>query len=338
VVMAGGVSSLVSVVNVKTVKRAIKTAFASRLGWRTLGAALRGPGVIVLTYHRIVGDEPSLGGVSVRRFAEQMKWIRENCEPIGPDALVERSRAPRSTRPAVLVTFDDGYRSYHDLAYPVLKQYDIPAINFLVTGLIDEPAMMWTDRVQWAAVTTPRTNVTVPWLDGVGTVSLHDAAARDGFGLRARTYLKTIPDAERLERVEELVGMLGGSPPRERQMTTWDEVRRTMDITTYGGHTHSHCILSRLDREGAAREIRTCRERIAAETGRAPAYFAYPNGTAADFTSETQDVLREQGFSIAFSTIDGIAGTDTDWLAVRRIPGIDGDIPAFAWMAAGLAS
>jgi peptidoglycan/xylan/chitin deacetylase (PgdA/CDA1 family) len=325
-------------VNVRTVKRAIKTAFASPLGWRTLGTALRAPGVIVLTYHRIVGDEPSLPGISVAHFAAQMKWLRENCEPIGPDALVERARAPRRARPAVLVTFDDGYRSYHDLAYPILKQYDIPAMQFLVTSLVDEPGMMWTDRVQWAAMTTPRTSVCVPWMNGGAYVGLPDEAARESFGGAARTLLKTVPDAIRAARVEELVAMLGGAPPRERQMTTWDEVRRTMDLTTYGAHTHTHPIMSRLDREGLTREISTCRDRIAAETGRAPTYFAFPNGTAADFTSEAQDVLREHGFSVAFCTIDGIAGAGTDWMAVRRISSIDGDITSFAWLAAGLAS
>jgi peptidoglycan/xylan/chitin deacetylase (PgdA/CDA1 family) len=323
---------------VKSIKRAVKTAFASPLGWRTIGAALRMPGVIVLTYHRVVGDGPSLPGVSVRHFDEQMRWVRRNCQPIRPDELVERSRAPRRGRPAVLVTFDDGYRNYHDYAYPVLKRYDIPAINFLPTGLVDEPVMMWTDRVQWAVLTTPRTTIDVPWLDGRAPKALVDRGAREAFSLAARTHLKAVPNAERLARIEELVDMLGGAPPRERQMMTWDEVRRTMDLTTYGGHTHSHCILSRVDRESAAHEVRTCRDRIAAETGSVPTFFAYPNGTLADFTPETQEVLREHGFSVAFSSIDGIAGATTDWMAVRRLPGLDGDAPAFAWLAAGLAS
>jgi peptidoglycan/xylan/chitin deacetylase (PgdA/CDA1 family) len=322
----------------RAIKRAFKVSFASPWGWRALGPALRAPGVIVLTYHRIVGDEPSLPGISVAHFAAQMKWLRENCEPIGPDELVDRSRAARRARPAVLVTFDDGYRSYYDLAYPVLKQYGIPAVNFLVTSLVDEPGMLWTDRVQWAALTTPRTSVCVPWMNSGAYIPLPDRAARAGFGFAARTLLKAIRDALRVARVEELVAMLGGSPPRARQMTSWDEVRRTMDLTTYGGHTHSHCILSRLSRAGAKHEIRTCRDRIAAETGRAPTTFAFPNGTPADFTTETQDVLREAGFQISFSTIDGIAGAATDWMAVRRLASIDADVPAFVWVAAGLAS
>jgi peptidoglycan/xylan/chitin deacetylase (PgdA/CDA1 family) len=328
----------VNAVKASTVRRTIKNTLASPWGWRTLGAAMRAPGVIVLTYHRIVGDEPSLPGVSVANFDAQMRWLRDNCDPIGPEELIERSRAPRRARPAALVTFDDGYRSYYDLAYPVLKRYGVPAVNFLVTSLVDEPGVLWTDRVQWAALTTPRTSVCVPWMNGGAYLTLPNRAARERFGLAARTLLKTMPDAICKARVEELVAMLGGSPPPERQMTSWDEVRRTMDLTTYGGHTHSHCILSRLDRAAATREIRTCRDRIAAETGVSPTLFAFPNGSSADFTAETQDVLRENGFQVSFSTIEGIAGAATDWMAVRRIASIDADVPTFVWVAAGLAS
>ena len=294
--------------------------------------------MIVLTYHRIVGDEPSLPGISVARFAEQMRWVRENCDPIAPDALVERTRAPRSSKPAVLVTFDDGYRSYVDLAYPVLKKYGIPAAVFLVTALVDEPGVLWTDRVQWAALTSTHTCVNVPWFNGGAPIELPDWQTRAAFGLAARSLLKTIPDALRVERVEELVALLGGSPPRARQMVTWDEVRRTMDLTTYGGHTHTHCILSQVDFAGAKREIEGCRDRIAAETGQAPRYFAYPNGSPADFTAQTKAVLRAAGFSIAFSSIEGIAGADSDWMAVKRLPGIDDDVPGFVWLAAGLSA
>jgi peptidoglycan/xylan/chitin deacetylase (PgdA/CDA1 family) len=322
----------------KPLKHAIKSVLASPLGWRTVGPMVRQRGVIVLTYHRIVGEGPSLSGVPVARFNDQMRWIRDNCDPIGPEALKARARAPRSGRPAVLVTFDDGYRSYHDLAYPVLKEYGIPALVFLVTGLVDEPGMLWTDRVQWAAFTTPRTSVTIPWIEGGTPFELGDTRARQALSGTARAFLKTIPDALRVERVEELVATLGGSPPRERQMVTWDEVRRTMDLTTYGGHTHSHCILSQVDRAGAAWEIGTCRERIAAETAKTPTTFAYPNGSLADFTQETREVLQAHGFEIAFSSCQGIAGANSDWLAIKRIPEIDDDLPSFVWLAAGLAS
>jgi peptidoglycan/xylan/chitin deacetylase (PgdA/CDA1 family) len=135
-----------------------------------------------------------------------------------------------------------------------------------------------------------------------------------------------------------LARALGDPPPKERQMLSWDEVRRTLALTSYGGHTHTHPILSRIDAGAADREIRTCKERIAAETGRAPTLFAYPNGRKSDYTDETKQILRSHGFRLAFSTSEGIAGPDSDWLAIKRLPGEAAvDLPDFGWIAAGLS-
>ncbi len=320
---------------IRQAKQIIKRSFASPLGWRLLGPILRTPGVIVLTYHRINGADRSLAGIAVEKFAAQMRWVRDNCDPIGPEAMVERVARPSRIRPAVLVTFDDGYRDYHDLAYPVLKELGIPALVFLATSFLDEGGMLWTDVVQWAALTAHRERVKLPWSSE--SVALPDAAARDALGEKARAHLKTVPDADRRAAVKAFLAELGDPPERGRQMLTWDEVRATLDLTRYGGHSHTHPILSRLDRADAEREIRTCRDRIAAETGRAPRYFAYPNGRPGDYTAETQDLLRQYGFTMAFATSEGIAGADTDWMAVKRLPSDGANLPDFVWLAAGLS-
>ncbi|MDB4969228.1 MAG: polysaccharide deacetylase, partial [Myxococcales bacterium] len=318
----------------RTLKRAVKRTFSSRWGWRSLGPIVRKRGVIVLMYHRILGADRSWDGLPVEKFAAQMRWVRDHCDPIGPEALVERAERPSRVRPAVLVTFDDGYRDYHDHAYPVLESLGIPAVVFLATSFLDEGGMLWTDEVHLAARNTRRDRVTLPWSDGPA-IALPDAQARAALGQRARAHLKTLPDGERRTALASLLAALGDSPGKERQMLTWDEVRRTMKLTTYGGHSHTHPILSRLDADAAEREIRTCKERIAAETGRAPKTFAYPNGRPSDYTPETQQILRRHGFEVAFSTSEGIAGSDSDWMAVKRLPTEAADIPDFAWVAAG---
>jgi peptidoglycan/xylan/chitin deacetylase (PgdA/CDA1 family) len=317
-------------------KRVAKGAFASPFGWRLAGPLLRAPGVIVLMYHRIDSGGGSLPGLPVDTFAAHMRWLRENCDLIEPEAIEERARRPTRLRPAVLVTFDDGYRDYHDHAYPVLKQLGIPAVVFLATSFMDHGGMIWTEEVQAAALATRLPRVRLPWSDGPA-VELPNDDARAALGERARAYLKVLPDTDRQAAVQELFKALGAPAVGERQMLNWDEVRRTMDLTRFGGHTHTHPILSRLDRNAAEGEIRTCRDRIAAETGRVPTLFAYPNGQAADFTAETRDLLRENGFRVAFSTIEGIAGGDTDWFAVKRLPGAGQHLPDFVWTAAGLA-
>jgi peptidoglycan/xylan/chitin deacetylase (PgdA/CDA1 family) len=319
-------------------KRAVKRGFASPLGWRLGGPLLRKPGVIVLTYHRILGADRSLVGIPVENFAAEMRWVRDNCDPIRPEAIVERARQPRGARPAVLVTFDDGYRDYHDLAYPVLKALRIPAVVFLATSFMDAGGMLWTDEVQLAAQGTTKDRATLPWGDGGGaTVELPDAAARAALGERARAHLKKLPNEARRAALDALLAELGRPPARDRQMLSWDEVRAASELTIWGGHTHNHPILSRLPADQAEGEIRTCRDRIAAETGKTPTTFAYPNGQPADYTEETKAILRSNGFSLAFSTSRGIAGPDSDWMAIKRLPGEANNVEDFVWMAAGLA-
>jgi peptidoglycan/xylan/chitin deacetylase (PgdA/CDA1 family) len=286
-------------------------------------------------YHRILGEDRTFPGLPVRLFSEQMHWLREHCEPISPASLVERAGQGRRMRPAALVTFDDGYRDYHELAYPILRDLGIPAIVFLATSLIDEGRMLWTEELQWAVLASTRQRVSCPWTDEA-VVTLSDVASRRAWGRVARKYLKALPDEARRAALEKMHAELGRPPPLERQMLSWDEVRATRDITTYGGHTHTHPILSRVERTRAETEIETCRDRILSETGCAPTCFAYPSGNPADFTAETQAILREHGFTLAFSTIEGIAGPDSDWMAVKRLPTDAASTPDFVWVAAGL--
>lgn len=178
--------------------------------------------------------------------------------------------------------------------------------------------MIWTDQLQWAAVSTKRARVRLPWNQRV--VALPDMRARFGLGETIRTYLKTQPDHRRRRWFQQLLSELGNPPEPDRQMLSWDEVRSTMHLARIGGHTHTHPILSRIDRDGCNLEISMCKQRIEEETGCSPAFFAYPNGRDEDYTQETKNVLRRHGFKLAFSTCEGVAGPDSDWLAVKRLP------------------
>ena len=320
----------------KLLRSTLKSVLASKWMWRTIAPFLRPRGVSVLTYHRIQGVNRDLGGAPVEMFEQQMRWVREHCDPIAPDALVDRATRPSGAKPAVLVTFDDGYRDYHDLAYPVLKRLGIPTLMFLPTSLIDDGSLPWTDRVQWAAQSTTRPSVRLPWAHGA-VVELPDTRARATLGQAARTHLKTLPDTLRHAAIAQLVAELGEPPPRPREMMTWDEVRTIADLTWIGGHSHTHPILSQLTHDGLEREITTCRDRITSQTGRTPTMFAYPNGSPADYDAETKMVLQQQGFKLAFSTTEGIAGSGTDWMAIPRIaPPVDPSPAPLAWRIAGM--
>ena len=107
----------------------------------------------------------------------------------------------------------------------------------------------------------------------------------------------------------------------ERVMMTWDDVRATLDITRFGGHTHSHPILSAVSVDRIDAEVATCRDKIASATGSPPRLFAYPNGRSRDFDERARDALVTA--RIYRGLLDRGRGQrpHTDWLAVRRFAG-----------------
>ena len=319
-------------------KQAAKALLASRWGWRTT-RALRPRGTAVLMYHRVglVSDPFPTFDISV--FRAQMEWLKARCRVIAPEELRESLDRPSAER-AVLLTFDDGYKSYYDHVYPVLRELQLPSLVFLSTAYLDDPARRFAwDTLHLATQRTSRKEVRLPWGDEA-VVRVEDAGARRRLYATCRRHLKHLKEPAQSELTERLLDRLEISPADlevPRQVLTWDEVRATLPLTRYGGHTHTHPILSQLDSSALELEIRRCRDRIAQETGALPRFFAYPNGGAEDITEEAKSALRRHGFEVAFSAIEGLARPHPDWMMVERLPQ-GKDFLDLVWIVAALRS
>jgi peptidoglycan/xylan/chitin deacetylase (PgdA/CDA1 family) len=305
----------------EALKGAVKALVATRPGF-VLTRRTRKPGCIVFVYHRVGVSTDPFANLDVAVFRAQIRWLTRNCNVIAPEDLRDRALNARrdSGRPDVLITFDDGYRDYYEHAYPVLHEHRVRALNFLCTRFVDDPTLVgWWDRLHLAVRATRVPRAALPWAPETYAM---DAIGSAAFLRAAKMYIKGRPQIEQQQIMDSLLDVLAVDAAQlavPRQTMTWDEVRSAAEFTCYGGHTHNHVIVSRLSSAALADEVLTCRNRIATETGTPPDTFAYPNGQASDFTEEAKEVVARSGFHTAFSTIDGINGVDTDWLAVRRI-------------------
>ena len=82
----------------------------------------------ILMYHHVVPDGTACNSMTVTggKLAEDLAWLKEH----GYTTVLPRELAagmPLPEKP-VLITFDDGYRSNYDLAYPLLQQYQSKAV------------------------------------------------------------------------------------------------------------------------------------------------------------------------------------------------------------------
>lgn len=97
----------------------------------------------VLSYHEIAERDEALVpqfAVSPTMFVRQMDWLRNNGYHFVSvnDVLADRDGKKPLPEKAVLITFDDGYTSVYQHAFPILKMFRIPAVIAVVGGWLEE--------------------------------------------------------------------------------------------------------------------------------------------------------------------------------------------------------
>jgi peptidoglycan/xylan/chitin deacetylase (PgdA/CDA1 family) len=96
----------------------------------------------VLGYHKV--GKPYPGGwetwyyVAESDFVNQLKYLHENNWKVIDLSTFLRGIVEPDILPnkAALITFDDGHKSVHDFALPILKIFNYPAVLFIPTGFI----------------------------------------------------------------------------------------------------------------------------------------------------------------------------------------------------------
>lgn len=291
---------------------------------RKLGDAIapRGTGegrLCIVNYHRILErPDPLLASEpTVEIFRWQMELLA-SCFNVLPlhDAL-EMLKAGRMPPRAVAITFDDGYRSTHDLALPVLQQYQLPATVFVTTGHIDKGSM-WNDVILEAARRLPHGELELSDI-GFGSYPLHTPLDRQNAVQALTERSKYLPPAGRAQLSRKLETLVG-SPLEQELMLTRDMLlaldRGGVEI---GGHTITHPILTCVDDATARAEIVGNKQHLESIIGKPVRLFAYPNGKhGIDFDERHAHMVREAGYSAAFTTAVGPVTRHTDRYTIPR--------------------
>jgi peptidoglycan/xylan/chitin deacetylase (PgdA/CDA1 family) len=122
--------------------------------WNPSGVDSRGYQLVpILCYHNLGPQTRGRLLMSVSAFEEQMRYLkREGYHVITLKQFLDfaalRQQLPRKT---VVLTFDDGWKSFKELAYPILKELGYPATLFIYTDFIGARiALTWPELKELA--------------------------------------------------------------------------------------------------------------------------------------------------------------------------------------------
>ncbi len=239
-----------------------------------IGRRMHREDLTVLAYHQV--ENPSA-------FAAQMDLLAERFSPVGAaevaDAVYGRAKLPVNP---VLVTFDDGYETIATAAAQILHARNVPALAFVVAGLIDSGEPYWWD----VAAAGAALGVDV---DGI---RLTDPAA-------ATRALKAVPDDRRRHEVARLRDELAalGRPVPAHHLSRQQLLDLPASGIEIGHHSLTHPCLDRCDDETVLGEMAGAHQTLSELLGQEPRWFAYPNG---NLDQRADGWLRDHGYELGF--------------------------------------
>jgi peptidoglycan/xylan/chitin deacetylase (PgdA/CDA1 family) len=282
----------------------------------------------VLGLHRVLTQEEfiranSLPGMILKEttFAKLLEYICRHWETVPLDAFLEGGGKTASSRPRLLLTFDDGWRDNYITAYRWLKKFRVPATIFVSVEAVEKQEPFWIERL-----------------------------AREWRNSSRQAHMQSqlqclFPSKRQLLRLDETIEALKHMPSQRRQqildvllpsnesvedqgaadrMLTWDQMlEMSRDGVEFGSHTVTHPLLTYENDVTVREELCASKRILEGKLNQRVRAFAYPNG---DCNTHVRKQVREAGYECAFVTRGGGSIDDRDPFAIRRVILHDGNV------------
>lgn len=223
---------------------------------------------------------------------------------ISIDEVHENLLSPHPSRKFVAFTFDDGYLDNFTIAYPILKQRNIPFTVYIATSFPDCTARLWWYGIEDLIFSHPHLEIVLD--SGKYTFDCTTSAGRLAAAIFIRKSLKAATPATidpLLTSVFTSHGIDISSLVKEHAMS-WRHIEHLNSdpLVTIGAHTVDHFVLNRLSAEGVREQVQASRQILSTRLNRSIDHFAYPYGSRNEAGLREFNIIRELGFKTAVTS------------------------------------
>jgi peptidoglycan/xylan/chitin deacetylase (PgdA/CDA1 family) len=255
--------------------------------------------IIILIYHRVTDlpSDPEMLAVSPGNFRRQMEFLKRQFRVVRFD---EEWSNPQ--KPAVAITFDDGYADNVLEALPVLEEVGVPATFFVSSGHIGTGAEFWWHRLEGVLLQEGEFH---------SRFTLNDVRYGRAWGTETvqqrkvlYTALNALMQRVSADRREDWLSQLeewtdpGNKGKSIHRSMTREELKRlaASPWVAIGAHTVTHPALAALTEEQQRKEILISKQELENIIGKKITTFSYPFGRKKDYNRTSVRLCREAGF------------------------------------------
>jgi peptidoglycan/xylan/chitin deacetylase (PgdA/CDA1 family) len=279
----------------------------------------------ILTYHHLSDEDGTypydddVADATPAQFRRQMEMLARYGTPIGIDELIRALDGAPLPKNPVMVTFDDGYRSCHDVVLPILRAVGVRATFFLATDFITNRRLYWWERIALAIKSARITTASLAYPQSM------QLDARDPkLPKKLNDTIKNTPGLDVERFVADIFRAFGVDwdagverQHADRLVMSWDQVRALvragMDVES---HTRHHRVLQTLTPEELRDELAGSRAELEGQLGRRVRAIAYPVGRPIHHDPHIRDAVAAAGYQIGMTSVNGVTRM---WPSYRRV-------------------
>lgn len=288
----------------------------------------------ILTFHRVTNGKYASHGlptisVSMTNFESLIKFINKHYTVISMQEFLkgvrEDSELPSNS---LILSFDDGYKELFRTAWPLLRKYQLPAVLFVPTALLDKKSTFWWDAVYTFLKSARRSDLDqklsndpaiqpyLNWLEEIFTKAIEK---RNQYIFNFIESLQAA-NAEIRDRVLNCLQNIYRNAKRRVQLPdvlSWNDLRKFSEsVFEIGSHTVNHQFLTSVSERVVKNELGHSKNRLEHHLNKEISCFSYPGGKYDELTTQ---LVKEAGYSCAFTSNEGLNSTNSDAYKLKRI-------------------
>lgn len=273
----------------------------------------------ILMYHRF--SESSGLGISKDIFKWQLEVIKKDFKAIRLSEYIEYNNYENPLKPLIVITVDDGYNDFYEIAYPLLVKNKIPGTFFVTTRFIDGNFWFWFDKIRFVITETSCNKATYNYKNRVFPIKRSTVRETDSTWNLLSDYCLELSEEEKSIFVDKFAHKMEvkiSVVPDMYKSASWSNIKELSDNDIeIGSHTLSHPILTKLGDKQVLEEIELSKAIIEEKIGKEVNTFAYPNGKHADYNTNVIEKVKNAGYRGAVVAHDGINSIDKKYTITR---------------------
>jgi len=291
-------------------KQAARVVAFRLLGFLGLGRVLhavnkRAGRIPVIVFHRTSPHpDPFWPPYTPEAFDRLIAFLARRYHFLSVDDLL--TKPSEALRGGIVITFDDAWYDFVLHSLPVLRNYQVPTVQFIATGPVHQRSLIWTSLLDQAFRRTKASSLQFTAEGQLHQFSLVDEVSNVQVADHVQRMLKRLPDAVRERTLDILLDQLGTpAPDPHLRLCTWDELRSLQAEVPLHAHSATHPYLPHVeDAERMEAELAGCQRAMEAELGIKPRYLAYPMGGHDARVLERTAELYVAAFAVGNTLVD----------------------------------